>query len=152
MKMVEEKGLEPGNLHLEITESAYVSDSRQLLPVIERLKELGFIIEMDDFGNGYSSLNTLSELPIDVLKIDLEFLRMRKNVMRRKQIMRFVINLANELRLQVIAEGAETEEQIELLREMGCEYAQGYYYGRPMPQEDFQDYLSKQTISEAKVL
>ncbi len=152
MKMVEENGLEPGNLHLEITESAYVSDSRQLLPVIERLKELGFIIEMDDFGNGYSSLNTLSELPIDVLKIDLEFLRMRKNVMRRKQIMRFVINLANELRLQVIAEGAETEEQIELLREMGCEYAQGYYYGRPMPQDDFQDYLSKQTISEAKVL
>lgn len=72
--------------------------------------------------------------------------------MRRKQIMRFVINLANELRLQVIAEGAETEEQIELLREMGCEYAQGYYYGRPMPQEDFQDYLSKQTIIEAKAL
>lgn len=152
MKMVEENNLEPGDLHLEITESAYVSDSQQLLSVIEQLKALGFIIEMDDFGNGYSSLNTLSELPIDVLKIDLEFLRMRKNVVRRKQIMRFVINLANELRLQVIAEGAETEEQIALLHEMGCEYAQGYFYGRPMPQEDFQDYLSGQMISEAKAL
>lgn len=152
MKMVEENNLEPGNLHLEITESAYVSDSQQLLSVIEQLKALGFIIEMDDFGKGYSSLNTLSELPIDVLKIDLEFLRMRKNVVRRKQIMRFVINLANELRLQVIAEGAETEEQIALLHEMGCEYAQGYFYGRPMPQEDFQDYLSGQMISEAKAL
>ena len=78
MKMVEENNLEPEDLHLEITESAYVSDSQQLLSVIEQLKALGFIIEMDDFGNGYSSLNTLSELPIDVLKIDLEFLRMRK--------------------------------------------------------------------------
>ncbi|WP_195269480.1 GGDEF domain-containing phosphodiesterase [Eubacterium sp. 1001713B170207_170306_E7] len=151
VKMVEENGLKPEDLHLEITESAYVSDSKQLLSVIEQLKARGFVIEMDDFGNGYSSLNTLSELPIDVLKIDLEFLRMRKNVMRRKQIMRFVINLASELRLQVIAEGAETEEQIALLREMGCEYAQGYFYGRPMPQEDFQDYLSKQEISEAFV-
>lgn len=152
MKMVEENNLEPEDLHLEITESAYVSDSQQLLSVIEQLKALGFIIEMDDFGNGYSSLNTLSELPIDVLKIDLEFLRMRKNVVRRKQIMRFVINLANELRLQVIAEGAETEEQIALLREMGCEYAQGYYYGRPMPQEDFQEYLLRRPNSEMKVL
>lgn len=152
MKMVEENNLEPEDLHLEITESAYVSDSQQQLSVIEQLKVLGFIIEMDDFGNGYSSLNTLSELPIDVLKIDLEFLRMRKNVVRRKQIMRFVINLANELRLQVIAEGAETEEQIALLREMGCEYAQGYYYGRPMPQEDFQEYLLRWPISEVKVL
>ena len=87
-----------------------------------------------------------------VLKIDLECLRMRKNVVRRKQIMRFVINLANELRLQVIAEGAETEEQIALLREMGCEYAQGYYYGRPMPQEDFQEYLLRRPNSEMKVL
>lgn len=152
MKMVEENNLEPEDLHLEITESAYVSDSQQQLSVIEQLKVLGFIIEMDDFGNGYSSLNTLSELPIDVLKIDLEFLRMRKNVVRRKQIMRFVINLANELRLQVIAEGAETEEQIALLREMGCEYAQGYYYGRPMPQEDFQEYLLRWPISEVKIL
>lgn len=137
LRMTEENDLEPAELHLEITESAYVADSYRLLPMIEKLKQLGFVIEMDDFGHGYSSLNTLSELPIDVLKMDLEFLRDKKNSIRRQQIMKFVINLAGELRLQVIAEGAENEEQVALLKTMGCQYAQGYYYGKPMPRDVF---------------
>lgn len=142
-ELVRSHGLEPKDLHLEITESAYVTDTRQMLAVIRRLKEIGFVIEMDDFGKGYSSLHTLSELPIDVLKMDLGFLHSGDNPVRRQLIMQFVMNMARELKLQVIAEGVETEEQVELLKSMGCEYAQGYYYGRPMPQEEFLKYMDR---------
>lgn len=133
--------LEPKELHLEITESAYVKDSAQLINILTRLRQIGFIIEMDDFGSGYSSLNTLSELPIDVLKLDLKFLIQDENADRRNKIMQLVINLAKELQLQVIAEGVETEEQSSLLRAMRCKYAQGYLYGRPMPEDEFLNYL-----------
>lgn len=142
-KLVRGHGLEPESLHLEITESAYVTDTRQMLTVIRRLKEAGFVIEMDDFGKGYSSLHTLSELPIDVLKMDIGFLQSGDNPLRRQVIMQFVMNMASELNLQVIVEGAETEEQVELLEAMGCKYAQGYYYGRPMPQEEFLEYVKR---------
>ncbi|MCQ4635994.1 GGDEF domain-containing phosphodiesterase [Anaerovorax odorimutans] len=134
--------LNPSDLHLEITESAYVADSHQLLAVIGQLKQIGFVIEMDDFGKGYSSLNTLSELPIDILKLDMEFLKPGKNIMRRREIMRLVIDLATRLKLQVIAEGVETEEQRDLLKGMGCKYAQGYLYGKPMHREAFLRYLT----------
>lgn len=135
--MVREYGLNPEELHLEITESAYVKDSAQLLFVIQKLKQAGFIIEMDDFGSGYSSLNTLADLPIDVMKLDMKFLSQTENRERRHKVMQLVIDLAYNLRLQVIAEGVETEEQAVLLKEMGCHHAQGYYYGRPMPEQDF---------------
>lgn len=135
--MIREYRLEPGQLHLEITESAYVRDFTQLINVIERLTQSGFMIEMDDFGSGYSTLYTLSEMPLDVMKLDLKFLIEGKNQIRRQKIMRTVINLARELQLQVIAEGVETEEQALLLKNMGCRYAQGYLYGKPMPEEEF---------------
>lgn len=135
--MVRKYGISPGELHLEITESAYAADSRQMLDVIGRLRKLGFVIEMDDFGKGYSSLNTLSELPVDVLKMDLEFLRRGENTRQREQIMQFVINLAEEFQMQVIAEGVEKEDQAELLQSMGCRYAQGYFFGRPVPCGEF---------------
>lgn len=129
--------MDPGKLHLEITESAYVKDSVQLVTVIRRLRQDGFVIEMDDFGSGYSSLNTLSELPIDTLKLDLNFLRQAEHQPRRQKVMRLIIDLARELRLQVVAEGVETEAQAALLKAMGCRYAQGYLFGRPMPEDRF---------------
>lgn len=138
-QLIKDYGLKPGDLHLEITESAYISDSQQLLAVVERLRDSGFVVEMDDFGSGYSSLNTLSELPIDVLKLDLKFLR--EETKRRHATMQAVINLALELGLQVIAEGVETEQQAQRLALMGCQYAQGYYYGHPMPQEEFEEHF-----------
>ena len=145
--MVLENGLDPEELHLEITESAYVKDSVQLVSVIRRLKQAGFVIEMDDFGSGYSSLNTLSELPIDTLKLDLNFLRQAEHQPRRQKVMRLVIDLARELRLQVVAEGVETEAQAALLKALGCRYAQGYLFGRPMPGERFfREYLEKQGL------
>lgn len=126
-ELVKDYGLEPKNLHLEITESAYISDSRQLLLVVEQLRKTGFVVEMDDFGSGYSSLNMLSELPVDVLKLDLKFLRTGTDAGRRHRIMQAVIDLAHTLHLLVIAEGVETKEESLLLEEMGCQYAQGYY-------------------------
>lgn len=140
--MVRDYGLKPEDLHLEITESAYVKDSEKFLSVIKKLKQKGFIIEMDDFGSGYSSLNTLSELPIDVMKLDLKFLRQTENNRRRQKVVEFVIRLADALKLQVIAEGVETREQAQMLKKLGCRHAQGYLYGRPMPEQEFIDYLS----------
>ena len=135
--MIQKYRIQPEELHLEITESAYVKNSQQMREVIMRLRKLGFIIEMDDFGKGYSSLNTLSELPVDVLKMDLEFLRQGENTKQREQIMQFVINLANEFKVLVIAEGVERADQADLLKTMGCRYAQGYLFGRPVPSEEF---------------
>ena len=137
-ELVKDYGLEPKNLHLEITESAYISDSRQLLLVVEQLRKTGFVVEMDDFGSGYSSLNMLSELPVDVLKLDLKFLSTGTDAGRRHRIMQAVIDLAHTLHLLVIAEGVETKEESLLLEEMGCQYAQGYYYGRPVPENEFE--------------
>lgn len=101
-----------------------------------RLKEMDYY-EMDVLKAGYSSLNTLSELPIDVMKLDRLFLYQAENDPRRQKVMQFVIDLAKELHLQVIAEGVETEDQAGLLRKLGCRYAQGFLYGRPMPEAEF---------------
>ncbi|MFR6120173.1 MAG: EAL domain-containing protein [[Clostridium] scindens] len=108
--------------------------------MVERLRDSGFVVEMDDFGSGYS-FNTLSELPIDVLSLDLKFLREETETKRRHATMQAVINLALELGLQVIAEGVETKQQAQRLALMGCQYAQGYYYGHPMPQEEFEEHF-----------
>ena len=125
-----------------MTESAYVKDSEKFLSVIEKVKQKGFIIKMDDIGSGYSSLNTPSELHIDVMKLDLKFLRQTENNRRRQKVVEFVIRLADALELQVIAEGVETREQAQMLKKLGCRHAQGYLYGRPMPEQEFIDYLS----------
>lgn len=143
LRLIQTYDLEPEDLHLEITESAYARDSAQMLKVIKRLKKAGFVIEMDDFGSGYSSLNTLSELPIDVLKLDMIFLRQTENETRGQTVLKLVIKLAKELELQVIAEGVETKEQALGLKSMGCGYAQGYLYGRPVPEQEFRACLTQ---------
>ncbi|WP_169579916.1 putative bifunctional diguanylate cyclase/phosphodiesterase [Ruminococcus gauvreauii] len=144
--LIGEFDLDPEELHLEITETACARDSEQLLRVIKCLKQKGFIIEMDDFGSGYSSLNTLSELPIDVMKLDLKFLNQAEHDLRQQKVMEFVINLADSLRLQVIAEGVETEAQAAFLKKMGCRHAQGYLYGRPMPEGEFVHHLCEKSV------
>ncbi len=139
--LLDKYGLPVELLHLEITETAYTEDSEQLVGAVERLRALGFIIEMDDFGTGYSSLNMLSELPIHILKLDLRFIRPETDDFRKANVLEVVIDLARRLRLPVVAEGVETAEQARALREMGCDYAQGYYFARPMPREDFERHL-----------
>lgn len=142
--------LRPDQIHLEITETAYTDNPEQLLVVISKLKKKGFIIEMDDFGSGYSSLNMLSELPIDTIKLDMKFMRHlnRKNDVN---ILSFVISMAKWLGYTVVAEGVETSEQISILRNMECDYAQGYYYSKPVPSVEFMNMIYYNDISDCPV-
>ena len=142
-KILKKYNLLPKYIHLEITESAYTENSQQMIDTIMKFKKIGFVIEMDDFGTGYSSLNMLSDLQIDILKLDLRFMN-NQNKNNNRSILSFVISLAKWLGLKVIAEGVETIEQVDFLRSLGCEYAQGFYYSRPLPQDLFESLLLKQ--------
>ncbi|MDD6037637.1 MAG: EAL domain-containing protein [bacterium] len=135
--------LKPEQLHLEITESAYVENSDQLLKVVAELKDAGFMIEMDDFGSGYSSLNMLADMPIDTLKLDMRFVQNYSEKNNTRNIMSFVIGLAKFMNLYVIAEGVETAEQLDMLRGMDCNLAQGYYFSKPLKEEAFVELLKE---------
>ena len=127
-------------LKLEITESAYVESPEQLIETVGELQRLGFIIEMDDFGSGYSSLNTLKDVPVDILKIDLAFLS-GDNAGRGGNILQSVIRMARWLELPVIAEGVESIQQADYLKSIGCEIVQGFYYSPPIPRKNFEEML-----------
>ncbi|MDE8733122.1 EAL domain-containing protein [Eubacteriales bacterium DFI.9.88] len=146
-RLIQRYGLSPSRLHLEITESAYTDTSRQLIETLGALRRLGFVIEMDDFGSGYSSLNMLTEMPIDVLKLDMKFIQTEITKPAGLGILRFIVDLARWMKLSVVAEGVETREQLERLQNNGCDYAQGYYFAKPMPVENFVSVLTAQAPS-----
>lgn len=129
------------NLRLEITESAYMDNPEQLINVVKRLKQMGFTVEMDDFGAGYSSLNTLKDVPVDVLKLDVRFLSSGEDNARGGNILSSVIRMAHWLKVPVVAEGVETKTQADYLKSLSCFYMQGYYFSRPMPEENFSQML-----------
>ena len=140
-KIVSENKLSHNELILEITESAYTSDVDIIINRINELKDLGFIIEMDDFGTGYSSLNMISSLPLDALKLDMVFIKEAFNDKKDTKIIELIINLAKKLSLKVVAEGVETLEQLDALKDLGCDIVQGYYYSKPIPAHDFERFL-----------
>ncbi|MBR0485574.1 MAG: EAL domain-containing protein [Oscillospiraceae bacterium] len=137
--LVEKYQIPPKNLHLEITETAVMNNPGEQLPLISKLREYGFMIEIDDFGSGYSSLNTLKDLSADVLKIDMGFLRKTEHQERSKIILKMIISLAKSLSMEVITEGVETQEQVDFLKEYGCDIFQGYHFAKPMPVQDFEE-------------
>ena len=139
--LVEENGLAYGDLHLEITESAYTQDADRIISVVSGLREAGFMIEMDDFGSGYSSLNMLSTLPIDALKLDMLFIRTAFSDKGNIRMLEITLDISRSLSVPMIAEGVETEEQMLTLKRMGCDIVQGYYFARPMPPEEFAAFL-----------
>ena len=141
--LLRENGLTPEDLHLEITESAYTGDSSQIIEKVHQLRDLGFHIEMDDFGTGYSSLNMISELPIDALKLDMIFIRTAFAEGGDRRLIEIIIDIADFLNVPVIAEGVETEGQMKALRDMGCDLVQGYYFSRPVPAEQFEEFLKE---------
>lgn len=143
LALMQKYRLAPKYMSLEITESAYTENTDQLVEAVDKLRRLGFLIEMDDFGSGYSSLNTLARLPIDVLKLDVDFLR-GDALYNGRNILSFIVSLAKWMNLRVIAEGVETEEHRDLLRALNCDMAQGYLFARPMPIPDFEDLLRTQ--------
>lgn len=135
--------LEHKDFKLEVTESAYTENADQLIRVVENLRGKGFEIEMDDFGSGYSSLNMLSEMPIDALKMDMEFVRNIDRDEKNRLMVGLILDIAENLSIPVIAEGVETETQLILLKNLGCAMVQGYYFSRPLPAEEFErQYLS----------
>jgi len=136
--LVKKYDLPAALLELELTESAYTDNPLQIIEVTKNLQAMGFKILMDDFGSGYSSLNMLKDMPVDVLKIDLKFLDSHDESGRGGNILNSVVRMAKWLRIPVIAEGVETRQQVEFLRTIGCNQAQGYYYSRPVPVPDYE--------------
>ncbi|MDD3411786.1 MAG: EAL domain-containing protein, partial [Eubacteriales bacterium] len=136
--LVAKYGIPVDLLRLEITESAFVKSSAQIVAMVERLMAFGFTIEIDDFGSGYSSLNTLKDVPATVLKLDMKFLEGSDHSQRGGNILESIVRMAKWLGMSVIAEGVETREQADFLKSIGCCYVQGYYYARPMPVSDYE--------------
>ena len=138
VELIRENKLDYRDLKLEVTESAYTESASDLLEVVRDLRRLGFEIEMDDFGSGYSSLNMLSDMPIDVLKMDMKFVHNIESSETDLRLVMLILDIARYLRLRVVAEGVETEGQLKLLKDAGCDIVQGYYFSRPLPPEEFE--------------
>ena len=142
--MVSAYGISTKKLRIEITETVMMNNVDNRLELIDKLHAAGFLVEMDDFGSGYSSLNLLKDIPVDVLKIDMAFLNETKEKEKAKSILKSVIELSEQLKIESLCEGVETREQAAMLKAMGCKMFQGYYFSKPIPPEDFRArYLSK---------
>lgn len=140
-EVVKRHQVPPEYIEFELTESAFYDETERLLQIMSEIKEAGFRLSMDDFGSGYSSLNLLRRLPVDVLKLDKVFLEDcddADNEIRGKRIVKHVISMAKDLQMEVLAEGVETSDQKEFLQSANCDMIQGYYYARPMPIKEFE--------------
>ncbi|MCI8307661.1 MAG: sensor domain-containing phosphodiesterase, partial [Lachnospiraceae bacterium] len=136
--LVRKYDINPDNLKLEITETVLMHDLEMHLEVLDKLRKFGFQIGVDDFGSGYSSLNMLKDIKADVLKIDMVFLRETENHVRSRIILNSIIGMSKKLGMKVLTEGVEKEEQIGALKEMGCDFFQGYYFSKPICVEEFE--------------
>ena len=141
---VDSNGVPRDKYYVEITESAFVEDAKEVIPVINHIRNSGFKVEIDDFGSGYSSFGALADLPFDVLKIDMQFIRSMDNNPKVKDIIKMIINLAKMFNATSVAEGVETEAQYLFLKESGCDVIQGYYFSKPLPYEDFEKLIEKE--------
>ncbi|MBB5225886.1 GGDEF domain-containing protein [Treponema ruminis] len=139
VNLIKKYEISPKSLNLEITETAVIYDVENQLNVLDKLRELGFIVEMDDFGSGYSSLNMLKDIAVDVLKIDMAFLQKSKDDAKSHKILEKIIILAKELGMKVLTEGVESDKQIDFLSAAGCDLFQGYYFSRPVPVNEFEE-------------
>ena len=138
--LVKEFDVDPSRLRIEITETVMMTDVEKRMGIFHDLKRAGFIVEMDDFGSGYSSLNLLKDMPVDILKIDMMFLNKSQNEYKAKTIVQNIIHLSEQLGIGSLTEGVETPNQYETLSAMGCKLFQGYYFAKPMPVEEFEAY------------
>ena len=148
VRLIRENDLDFKDIKLEVTESAYTDQAKDVLDVVLRLREQGFEIEMDDFGSGYSSLNMLSDMPIDVLKMDMKFIRNIESSDTDMRLVRLILDIAKYLRVKAVAEGVETPGQLSLLREAGCDIVQGFFFSRPVPPEEFEKLIQQEIALE----
>ncbi|MBO6280194.1 MAG: EAL domain-containing protein [Bacilli bacterium] len=144
LKHVDSNGIPRDKYYIEITESAYSENADQLISVVNRLRECGFKIEIYDFGSGYSSLNILTELPFDVLKIDMAFIKNVDRNYHNREIIKMIIDITKTLGVLSITEGVETQEHYDFLKEAGCDVIQGYYFSKPLPVNEFEKLLEKE--------
>ena len=141
LKILEINDLTSEELLLEITESAYADNAKALTDVVESLRNKGFMIEMDDFGSGYSSLNMLTTITVDAIKIDMKFIRNMRRDDKSLRMVKLIVDIAKFLNVPTVAEGVEDEVQVEVLKKMGCDLIQGYYFSRPVPPEEFEKFI-----------
>ncbi|MBR1529316.1 MAG: EAL domain-containing protein [Oscillospiraceae bacterium] len=139
--LVNEFHIPPSKLRIEITETVMMNNADNRMEILNIFRQSGFIVEMDDFGSGYSSLNMLKDMPVDVLKIDMKFLGRTKDSGKAQKIVKNIIHLSKELGITALTEGVETEKQYQSLAEMGCSLFQGYYFSKPLPVKEFETYL-----------
>ena len=144
VQLVLDNGLDFKDLKLEVTESAYTDNAKQLLDVIRGLRAKGFEVEMDDFGSGYSSLNMLSCMPIDVLKMDMKFVQNIESSDTDLRLVMLILDIAKYLKLNVVAEGVESPGQVSLLKQAGCNLVQGFFFSRPMPADEFEELIKRE--------
>lgn len=143
LSLIEKYDLTPDQLHIEITETAYVENPEILISTTQKLRSYGFLVEMDDFGSGYSSLNMLKEVQVDRIKLDMYFLTETGDTEKSRIIISHIIKMTKALGMDIIAEGVEKEDQARFMFELGCCSMQGYYYHKPMPAEDFENLIGK---------
>ncbi|MBQ7203755.1 MAG: EAL domain-containing protein [Eubacterium sp.] len=136
--LIKENDLDTSMLKLEVTESVYTENAEQFIGVVDRLRDKGYSIVMDDFGSGYSSLNMLSSMPIDALKMDKAFISDINTNEKRIKLVHLILDIAENLKVSVVAEGVETREQLDLLTKSGCALAQGYYFSKPLTASKFE--------------
>ncbi len=142
--IVREKGIGVEDLHIEVTESAYTNEPDQMIEAVRKLRDQGFLIEMDDFGTGYSALNMLCSIPLDVLKLDMSFVRHMTENDTNEMMVEIIMDMAKVLGVSVTAEGVETDEQLNKLKALGCLLVQGYYFSKPVPAADFAELIRKE--------
>ncbi|MCR5825327.1 MAG: EAL domain-containing protein [Oscillospiraceae bacterium] len=150
-QIVDEEGISVDDMYLEITESAYNNEVEQAIATIEAFKREGFTIEIDDFGSGYSSLNTIAVMPLDVLKLDMKFVREMFKNDKTLKIIGIVADIAKNLKVHLVAEGVETEEQLSALKHMGFHIIQGYYFSKPVPARELEKYVETNHLIQTGV-
>ena len=147
-RTIKETGICPQNLTLEVTESLAINDMARMKEILASIKMLGVRIALDDFGNGYSSLNHIREIPFDVIKVDQSFIKDLEKDAYAKSFIRMVAELAEAIGVNLCVEGVETKSQYEILSEMKVCLVQGYYFGRPMPRKEFEEKYAVLTPDE----
>ncbi|MCR4991304.1 MAG: EAL domain-containing protein [Lachnospiraceae bacterium] len=146
--IVDNAGTPHEYIEIELTESAFFDDKKAMISTISKLQQNGFAVSMDDFGSGYSSLNSLKDMPLDVLKLDAEFFRGDNTGDRGRVVVSEAINIAKKLNMRTVAEGVEEKEQVDFLASQGCDMIQGYYFAKPMPGSDYEKRMSAEVAPQ----
>jgi len=147
IEIINEYEIDHSLIHLEVTESLYSENTDLIISKLKQVQQMGFIIEMDDFGAGYSSLGLLSSFPLNILKLDISFV---KNIVQNEIVIENIIKMAHRMELLTVAEGAESTDQFKILKTLGCDFIQGYYFSKPLSTPDFEKYLKKSSVFPIK--